>query len=308
MDLVGTPVKEIEALEKKVRSLRCSVLPLANGCNEEEKVQNILTHLGDLSYIFWADNLVEKMEKEIIFMTSDLQRKTIPSVPEALILFLEVYLGVFNASKPSESCASATVEGVVSSFLNSFLFLDWLLTPFHKIKLLNIEAITMCLEVGRTSLFNFPNNNRVAFVYFLLGSPSELLICKADSVGSLKSQIDVVQCEQEFLRAFLKGIGKHLNEHKKLNGLDAVVMHIVQKADCIIYSLVIRDGSGWCRLLWLFDVLEDVELMEGQSVGMIFDQLQQHHSNILSMTGMTGFGNTSLCLELVRLGMLRKFT
>ncbi|KAL3523454.1 hypothetical protein ACH5RR_016288 [Cinchona calisaya] len=73
--------------------------------------------------------------------------------------------------------------------------------------------------------------------------------CKVESIAFAKDQIQTVREDLVFLRSFLKNIMEKRSQHENLQALWSRVIEVAHKADSVIDSLVVGDGTSSSSIL-----------------------------------------------------------
>lgn len=129
-----------------------------------------------------------------------------------------------------------------------------------KIMLITGEIKEIYVELSKKYRNKFPRIGGLDFIEFLLGNLKELLAFRADSVTMLKQEIERVARDLESL---VSDMAKQLNqEWEEMSNLWSRMVDVAYLAEYVIDSFVTKNSPGWCCILWLSDVIEEIKLIK----------------------------------------------
>ncbi|KAG5583481.1 hypothetical protein H5410_054108 [Solanum commersonii] len=98
----------------------------------------------------------------------------------------------------------------------------------------------------------------------------ELINQQAGPVDCLKRRVQGIADELEFLSSFLKKCGERRHEHEKLRNLAGQIMTVAYRAEYVIDSLLVRDGTLFDHSLCIVDVVGEMKRIRREV--MVFDE------------------------------------
>ncbi|KAL2559337.1 putative late blight resistance protein-like protein R1B-16 [Forsythia ovata] len=137
---------------------------------------------------------------------------------------------------------------VLSSFLDKF-------------KLIKSQVRDNYIEVPRKSQFMFFGTDELPFIDSVLKNLDELLNFSADSIVSLKHQVETVHGELVVLKLLLKDILENCNKHELADLMEHVI-DVTHEAEHVINSYVVGYVPSWYQMLKISDLLEEFNLVK----------------------------------------------
>ncbi|KAL2559043.1 putative late blight resistance protein-like protein R1A-4 [Forsythia ovata] len=137
---------------------------------------------------------------------------------------------------------------VLSSFLDKF-------------KLIKSQVRDNYIEVPRKSQFVFFGTDELHFIDSVLKNLDELLNFSADSIVSLKHQVETVHGELVVLKLLLKDIIENCNKHELADLMEHVI-DVTHEAEFVFNSYVVGDVPLWYQMLKISDLLEEFNLVK----------------------------------------------
>ncbi|KAL2559042.1 putative late blight resistance protein-like protein R1B-16 [Forsythia ovata] len=130
-----------------------------------------------------------------------------------------------------------------------------------KCKLIKSKVRDSYIEVPRKSQFVFFGTDELRFIDLVLKNLDELLNFSADSIVSLKHQVETVHGEIVVLKLLLKDIIENCNKHELADLMEHVI-YVIHEAEYVINSYVVGDVPLWYQMLKISDLLEDFNLVK----------------------------------------------
>ncbi|XP_049342610.1 putative late blight resistance protein homolog R1A-3 [Solanum verrucosum] len=98
----------------------------------------------------------------------------------------------------------------------------------------------------------------------------ELINQQAGPLDCLKRRVQGIADELEFLSSFLKKCGERRHEHEKLRNLAGQIMTVAYRAEYVIDSLLVRDGTLFYHSFCIVDVVGEMKRIRREV--MVFDE------------------------------------
>ncbi|KAL2559334.1 putative late blight resistance protein-like protein R1B-16 [Forsythia ovata] len=130
-----------------------------------------------------------------------------------------------------------------------------------KFKLIKLQVREKYIEVPRKSQFKLFGTDELRFIDLVLNNLDELVNFSADSIVSLKHQVETVHCELMVLKLQLKDIIENCNKHELADLMEHVI-DVTHEAESVINSYVVGDGPLWYQMLNISNLLEEFNLVK----------------------------------------------
>ncbi|PHU05951.1 hypothetical protein BC332_26773 [Capsicum chinense] len=159
-----------------------------------------------------------------------------------------------------------------------FFFFDF--NELEELKLVEAETTLVDLikkikllksEIGVPIPLTLPEVNIIRIDYLgFIRNFRELLDQQAGPVNCLKRRALGIADELEYLSSFLKNCGENFHEPEKLRNLATQLMTAAYRAEYVIESLLLRDGTVFNHSLSLIDAVGEMKRIRREV--MVFDQ------------------------------------
>uniref|UniRef100_A0A1U7WJ47 LOW QUALITY PROTEIN: late blight resistance protein R1-A-like n=1 Tax=Nicotiana sylvestris TaxID=4096 RepID=A0A1U7WJ47_NICSY len=139
-----------------------------------------------------------------------------------------------------------------------------------------IRAMTY-LIIRKAFEYNLPRIHGLGYVDFLLNNLKEFQGRYANSLASIRIQLQIIEKELESLQPFLKAVAEE--QHNKLETLQDYATELISKAyevEYVVDAYISKEVPHWCLGRWLLDIVEEitrikVEVAEIQEKKMVED-------------------------------------
>ncbi|KAL3513761.1 hypothetical protein ACH5RR_026478 [Cinchona calisaya] len=112
-----------------------------------------------------------------------------------------------------------------------------------------------------------PRANLLGFFYSLFGNLKELLnYNSSNSIFLMKYDLEMLFLELEVLESFLVKSAKQRDELEELRELWTRIANVSYELECVIDSILCRDGPLCYHFLWLSAAMEEIKLIKAKVV------------------------------------------
>nr|GMD67386.1 putative late blight resistance protein homolog R1A-3 [Ipomoea batatas] len=284
-NLIASVKEKIKSLEEKLRYLRSFVKFTKASCVEQDKMEDLLTHIHDavadkaayLSYQCWVYTIDANGAHGMNLKLTGLLENIKPHKPEVTGIYTDQidslhkelrFLIAFFIDPPKQYAQNFTltrllvrIEAMIKE-AGSTIFharelhftLPYLLEKMGKA---STEIREVFITFPRSSYTNFPKTDELGFIDSLLHHLKELVYYKIVSDGSLKDQIKIIQQDLVFLRDLLHDSAEQCDE---LTNLRRNTMQEAYRVEYTLHSLLVGDHTLWSHIL--DDLIYEIRLIK----------------------------------------------
>ncbi|KAI5678731.1 hypothetical protein M9H77_09681 [Catharanthus roseus] len=138
-----------------------------------------------------------------------------------------------------------------------------------KIQYIKEEARKVYLKIPKLMPSEFSNTVGLCFIESFLENLKVMLCHFDNSIAFPKCRIETVQKEFEFFYSFLSNMEKQLDQQDKLKYLWTQVIEVAYHAEYVIDSFVIKDSPIWYYMLWLGDIMEEIQIVKADATNLL---------------------------------------
>nr|XP_009760595.1 PREDICTED: late blight resistance protein R1-A-like isoform X1 [Nicotiana sylvestris] len=125
----------------------------------------------------------------------------------------------------------------------------------------NLQHIrtTIYLTIRKVFQSNLPRIHGLGYVDFLLNNLKELQDRYADSLASVKNQVQIIQKELKSLQPFLVDIAEERHDGgDKFHRCATQLIGKAYEVEYIVNAFISKEGPLWCLERWLLDIIEEI--------------------------------------------------